>query len=462
MLARPSGRTATGVGVFGVLLLAGILCLRYFQGTPHNRTPVDGPSAPNGVQASPPRSGGIPSGSTPGQVTSGELFSILKSQPAEDWPAALASLELRLLASETRASLIAQLVNLAHSEEEPSAFRMLCCLLLGRTAPGEARNRLLDLLSAASGRVALAVGFAVHLSPPTEESEKHRVNFWTGLLAGFDIGEVLAPGYRQRLSNRLRGLPADAPPSVRSDDASPIPFESYSYSQVDDPVLEARIVGLIRETKDGAIREYAWLLLKDASGRAQLYREALFDASYPLAVRIDAAKSLRSSSPGDVVLAASLEQDVEAKAGLLKVASHLADSKETLDLLAQSIRANSSSDHVLLAMADGVSRAGSQEGVAMLVRVAAQTTEVDVRARLIRSLSQASKNAQADHLKENGLNRLLESADPSIRRQALDALWMLRGPKAKATIQAIAQNDSSLEVRSAAQGLLDQPLQPRK
>jgi hypothetical protein len=374
----------------------------------------------------------------------------------DDWPKALAQLEAQLLQRSSRERVLDLLNGAVHSASEPRTVRMLAALVIGRGASDEARKLLWDVIVPDSNGIGVAAVYALLINASThEQSENQRQDFWIGLLCGFDIGELIAPGFRVRVANRMQGLPPDAVAADRNDDGIPIPFEQYKVRQVEDFELEARIEHLIRMSTDGAVGRFLWQRLSPSQSRTLLAKEILLDVGRASGLRLDAAEALRKAEPDYLLFAAAIEQDNTFKPELLRMISQVPQPETVLELLKRALQSEPRSDRILLAMADGLSRMGNKEGVEYLAQVSGETQDSDLRTGVLRALAQSSRSAQADAIKESAIKRLLVHSDPSVRRQALDSLWQLRGQEASEAIRVVAANDASIDVRQAAEGLLN-------
>lgn len=381
--------------------------------------------------------------------------------PEGELPDSLATLETQVLSATEGTDLIAKLNAIAHSPSETEIRRVLAALLLGRTSPAFARKALWDLLTTDASKLSLSIAYSLALERSSQDlSRQDRVDFWTALLSSFDIGDMILPGFRQRQINRLRGLPPDAPAPDTGADAIPLPFDAYRPKKTEDPEIERRILEIIRAVPSERTL-VLWPLLKTGPNLVLLAKEILFDNSRTKQVRIEAASVLKSSEPQQLLLACKLEPDTALRAEFLAMASNLQPASSVMELLRQALQAEPSSERVILVMADGLCQSGNREGVEYLGRLAVETNDSQLRTRLLRALALTSRSDQTDMFKEAAIKRVLSHTSASVRREALDSLWLLRGRSAIETVRQLAQFDPSPEVREAAKGLLNNSEGPK-
>ena len=428
------------------------------EGAQVNHAPKNDPSRPGGALVRSPQNG-VSENSSNWET---HLQRLRGEAPEREWPDALAHLEEALL--ENSPGLADALTRTAMDSSKPETLRILALLLIGRSHPTRIANECLGLLETSQGKVAVGAAYAFVLPAGDRKmSKSSRHDFWTGLLAGFDIGEVVAPGFRTRLANEIAGLPPESDPSS-SLEAAPIPFDAYQPGKVADPRVEFRIIALLRSSRDASITDPLLFTLRGDSGSVeQLIKEIAIDPTYSATTRQRAISLFGKEDSNYLYICFSLERDEQVRNQIAKAISQTDQSHQLADALAREIKRGESNNTTIATLAKGVVRSGRVDGISYLIQSIHETQDAQTRSILIASLSERSLpgSQEAERIKEDTLSRLIRDQDPGIRGVAIQYFYQAKGDSAIPEISLLAQSDPDPAVRDRAR-LIIEGHKPRK
>lgn len=375
------------------------------------------------------------------------------------WAGSLVAIEEKLIHPPTRNSTLQALSDMAANPAARLEARLLATLLLGRAGRPEADRLLTDLIDVTHGKVAVGAAYAVSLTAvDTKEDLAQRRDFWLGLLAGFNLGEMICRGFRQALANELAGLPPYTDHPVRITDGTPIPFEAYlrKLSKAHDATVQEKIAEVIRRTREPSICESMWSLLPKGPVQTVLAKQIAIDPDYSVPIRRGAIDVLSAADPEYLCLAAHVERNEEMRVEIMERISYSIDPKRVLHILDRELGRNSNPEPLIAAIADGISRRGQREAVEYLCRVAPTIKDDDCRLKIISALGEKGPNEEIEQVKERNLLQFLAGDNDGIRRQAMSALVKLRGAQAREVLEQIYHHDPSPVNRDLAGQLLEQ------
>jgi hypothetical protein len=122
----------------------------------------------------------------------GDLLATLRGKkPSMEWAVLLA--EIERVALQAPEETLRVLSAIAHRNDEKLELRMLAVFLVARVS-NQPTELIIDLVTPSEPRMAVAVALALVTDRSPASGE-----FWLALLAGFDVGEVIAPGLRSEM-----------------------------------------------------------------------------------------------------------------------------------------------------------------------------------------------------------------------------------------------------------------------
>lgn len=377
---------------------------------------------------------------------------VSRSNP-DDWIPHL--IQLQDAMAESRAPY-PRVLGVFRDRSAPPPLRYLVAIVLGTTFPESVRRELMiDRLVDSRFMLVSSLSLLARKHQIGSAYESKRM-FWLSVFCDWDIGDLIAPGFRDTFRNRLLGLPHDSrtPPARGEGPTLPCDFsEQLRQLTGEDREICNLLIEHIRNDSRSAESSSIFQLLPEDEDKIALSRQLIQDSDIDPSLKRAVVNLLSVHDPQCILVAAMMQSSDQARADLLsQLPARKVDVVGALDAVTQR---GGDFKNAFFAVVDNLATSSDRSHIDYIVRVIDTSTDDDLTLRAIAALGLPKMADPMQNYRVERLESILADGRGAVRAKTLRALSMLDSRKAFEHARKLSTSDPDPDVRQLARKIID-------